>query len=299
MSRAGARCLLAGAGGYIGRHLVAALRAEGCDVVEAMRTASRDERRVWDICDPKQIPGDLDQFDTLFWMAGVSGTTVSFERAPDFIHANVTSMAHVLNVLRGLAKPPRLVFPSTRLVYKGLSGQGLTESSPVEPLTPYAATKWMGENLLQMYGRQYGVPYTIVRLCVLYGNTCPGPGSYGTLRHFLEPAQAGRPITIFGDGAQRRSLIHVADLGHLLGQCGLHPGTRDGLFNLGGPDNLSVREIADKIAAVYGVPVVTVPWPEEALKLESGDTVFDDAKLAAVMPLKFSERFDGYVGRLR
>ena len=299
MRRAGFRCLVVGAGGYIGRHLVAALRADGCEVVEAMRAVPRDVCRVWDISNPEQIPGDLDHFDALFWMAGVSGTTVSFERAPEFIQANVTSLANVLNVLRGMANPPRLVFPSTRLVYKGARDQRLTESFPVEPLTPYAATKWMGESLLQMYGRQYGVPYTIVRLCVLYGNTCPGPGSYGTLRHFLEPAKAGRPISIFGDGAQRRSLIHVADLGRLLGRCGRHLATRNGMFNLGGPDNLSVREIADKIAAVYGVPVVTVPWPEDALKLESGDTVFDDSKLAAVLPLDFSERFDGYVAHLR
>ena len=299
MSRAASRCLVVGAGGYIGRHLVAALRADGCEVVEAVHSGGGGHVRTWDITDAAQIPADLDRFDVLFWMAGSSGTTVSFERAPDFIRGNVTSLAQVLNALRGLARPPRLVFPSTRLVYKGLRDQRLVETAPLEPLTPYAATKWMGESLLQMYGRQYGVPYTVVRLCVLYGNTCPGPGSYGTLRHFLEPAQAGRPIPIFGDGAQRRSLIHVADLARVLGECGLHAATRDGVFNLGGPDALSVREIADKIAAVYGVPVATVPWPEDALKLESGDTVFDDAKLAAVMPLAFSERFDAYVANLR
>ena len=298
MTPAGARCLVTGADGYIGRHLASTLRIAGHAVTEAWLAGAPEGARNWNIADPGQIPTDLGDFDALYWMAGLTGTSTSFDQAEAFIRVNVTSLTYLLNTLRGLGRPPRLLFPSTRLVYKGQAGLALREDAPKEPLTPYAVTKLAGESLLDMYARRFGVPYTVVRICVPYGSMLPGSGSYGTLRHFLEPAQAGRPISIFGDGSQRRSLIHVADLARLLGECGLHPATRNGIFNLGGPDNLSVREIAVKIATAYGVPVAVVPWPEDALKLESGDTVFDESKLAAVLPLTYSERFDGYVASL-
>jgi len=67
------------------------------------------------------------------------------------------------------------------------------------------------------------------------------------------------------------------------------------VLNLGGPDELSVREIADVIAEAYGVSVRDAPWPELAARIESGDTVFDATRLEKWIGSDYQHRFQAWV----
>ena len=298
-SAIGSSCLVAGAAGYIGSHLAAVLREEGHRVVEADARPDRPDQRTWDLDRPETLPPDLDEFDVVYLMAGRSGTSVSFDQAASFVRTNVGGLATLLESLRRMSRPPRVVFPSTRLVYQGAPGRALREEDELEPLTPYGATKIACESLLRMFARQFGVPFTVFRLCVVYGNVLGGAGSYGTMKHFIEPAQAGKPLQLFGDGAQRRSLMHVEDVARRIAAGGLSPACLDRVFNMGGPDVRSIREIAEAIAAVFSVGVEYRPWPADALRMESGDTVFDDARLDEALPYSPRHRFDAWVAALR
>ena len=90
-------------------------------------------------------------------------------------------------------------------------------------------------------------------------------------------------ITVYGDGTQRRSFTYIGDLAVALWQAGDTRRLPDGVYNVGGED-LSIAQAAECVAKVFGAKLNFVPWPPEALALESGSTVFD------------SRRLDGYLG---
>lgn len=296
MTGSSGNALVVGSEGYLGRHVAQALERSGHRVTRADAFPVKATTRTWDITNPAHTPDDLGDFDTLYFFAGLTGTGVSFTRYEEFIRANEWGLIHTLNALCALPRPPRIVFPSTRLVYRGQPRVALSEDAPKETLTPYAATKLSAERFLAMYQDLHQLPYTVFRICVPYGDvTDSTAGSYGTLRHFLEPAKAGKPITLYGDGSQQRSLIHAEDLAQNLVRASCSPDTLNQIFNLGGPDVLSIRAIADQVAEKFGVPVTSVPWPEEAWKLESGDTIFSDARLASKIELRFQHRFADWI----
>jgi UDP-glucose 4-epimerase len=290
-----------GAGGYIGSHLCIALREAGHTVTgyDIPSVAGRSPDLIsWDMADGAAVPEDFGKADYLFLFAGLSGTTDSFLRWEEYMRVNVVALARLLHHVAGLASPPKVVFPSSRLVYAGQKGKRIPEEAPKEARTVYASNKLAGEQLVQLYARKGGFSYTVFRICVPYGNMCSDALSYGTLRHFLERAVAGQPICVYGDGSQRRSLIFVGDLCRLIISAVQLPQADNQIFNLGGPDDLSIGEIAEAIGKKYGVPVEYIPWPEDALKLESGDTVFDESRLSRILPLDYQLRFSDWLERL-
>ena len=128
--------------------------------------------------------------------------------------------------------------------------------------------------------RDSGVPYAVIRICVPYGSIVSHGYSYGTLGFMIRQATEGR-ITLFGDGGQRRTFTHVRDICEAVGRLLVDDAT--GIFNVGGVDR-SLAEAAHFVASRLGAKVDFVPWPEEALALESGSTVFDSSRLDALLP---------------
>ena len=135
----------------------------------------------------------------------------------------------------------------------------------------------MGERVLQAYQHAFDIPYTVCRVCVPYGTVVDAPGSYGTIGAFLKIARKGDPICIFGDGCQRRTVTHMADLvAQVIGLAESEAASND-IFNIGG-EPFRLRELAECIARRYGVAVIHRDWPTTDLRLESGSTVFDDTR---------------------
>ena len=95
----------------------------------------------------------------------------------------------------------------------------------------------------------------------------------------IRQAKEGR-ITLFGDGGQRRTFTHVRDICEAVGRLLMDDAT--GIFNVGGVDR-SLAEAARFVASRFDAKVDFVPWPKEALALESGSTVFDSSKLDSLM----------------
>jgi UDP-glucose 4-epimerase len=126
------------------------------------------------------------------------------------------------------------------------------------------------------------VQYCIFRICVPYGTLVSGAASYGTAEFMLNKAKRGEDITLYGDGSQRRTFTYMEDLVDVLVEGGLSDGCLNDVYNVGGED-LSLKEMAEMVAERYGVKVLSVPWPEISLKIESGDTVFDSSKLESVI----------------
>ncbi|MBA7706305.1 GDP-L-fucose synthase [subsurface metagenome] len=164
--------------------------------------------------------------------------------------------------------------------------------------TIYAINKYACENYLKMYQESFGIDYVVFRICVPYGNIIDNSLSFGTLGHMISKAEKGENITLYSDGSQKRSLIHAQDLAALILKASIEKDVTNDIFNIGGPDVLSIKEIAEMISKVYDVNIEYISWPEEHLKIESGDTIFDSSKLMSKVDYVYRYNFIKWIESL-
>lgn len=234
-----------------------------------------------DVTDANSVANFKGDFDYVFYFAGLTGTDVSFLNYEHFISVNEIGMLHFLKQIGTFAKRPKIIFPSTRLVYKGESNTPLTEDAEKEFKTIYASSKYNGELYLKMYRNLYGLDYSIFRICIPYGNLFDSDQSYGTLSFFLNKAKNHQDITLYGTGSLKRTFTHVTDICRQMAAVSFLPDSSGECYNIGG-ETFSLYEVAEAIGRIYDVAVSLAPWPEAALKLESGDTIFSDKKIGSL-----------------
>lgn len=279
------KSILIGSNGYLGKHLAFHLHQEGFDNlnfdIQAEASAGISNYNQIDITSENAFDKLDPDVDFIFLFAGLTGTSAGFDDYKKFIAVNELGLLNLLNWMRKTNCTARVVYPSTRLVYKGVKNHLLKEDDPKEALTIYALNKINAENMLWMYQNAFGIDYTVFRICVPYGNLFDENFSYGTLGFFISKAKIGDNITLFGDGMIGRTFTHVSDISTTINKAVQNEKTKNEIFNLGG-ENLTLLEVAKLVAKKYGVGIRFNPWPDLALKLESDDTVFDDGKLRAV-----------------
>lgn len=235
--------------------------------------------------------------DVIYMFVGKTGSTNGFTDYQTFIDINEISLLNVLSEYLNQKSKAKIIFPSTRLVYKG-QDYPLKEDAEKEFKTIYAMNKYSCENYLKQYHEVYGVNYCILRICVPYGTMIKDASSYGTAEFMLNKAAKGEDIVLFGDGLQKRTLIDMIDLCETLYKVALSENCINDVFNVGG-EEYSIRSMAELLAQKYKVKVSYIEWPEIALKVESGSTVFDDEKLrnriGNVITHSFSDWVDGEI----
>ena len=278
--------LLIGSNGYLGRHLSIFLDKNGIENqnfdIQPCAFEGIKNYRQFDITNKDAFQNLVPDVDFIFVFAGLTGTADGFDKYQDFVNVNEIGLLNLLDWMRSSGSKARVVFPSTRLVYKGRSNYTLKEDDAKETKTIYALNKLAAENLLWMYQNAFGINYTVFRICVPYGNLFGNVYSYGTIGFFFDKASKMEDIVLFGDGTIRRSFTHVADICKTIYDAILNDGTKNQIFNIGG-ENLNLLEAATLVADKFGVGVKFMPWPEMALKLESDDTVFDESKLSSLI----------------
>jgi UDP-glucose 4-epimerase len=270
------KSLVLGASGYLGGHLLQALSFGGH---QAVVPTAADGKRL-DLCDPMSLSGVDWNVDAVFMFAGVTGTTASFSKGREFVQGNELALLNVLESIRQTPHRPRVVFPSSRLVYKG-ADRPLPEEASLEAKTIYAANKIACELLLKAYGNAFHIPSTVLRICVPYGNQLGNGYSHGTIGNFIKQASQHGKIQLYGDGSLRRTFSHVADLCAMTIEAAQTPACENEVFNLPG-DDLSLHEAAALIAERAGATIAFREWPELDLRVESGSTVFDASRWLAV-----------------
>ncbi len=235
---------------------------------------------------------DLD-CDAIFMFVGKTGSANGFDDFNTFIDINEKTLLNLLNEYRRQNSKAKIIFPSTRLVYKGKEGK-LKEEDEKEFKTIYAINKYACEQYLEQYNRVFGVRYCIFRICIPYGTMIKNASSYGTAEFMLSKAMKGENITLYGGGSVRRTLTYMGDLCNALIEGALSDACINDVYNIGGED-YSLKEMAELIAGKYGVGTEYVSWPEVAWKIESGDTVFDDSKLLRILCLNYKMSFYNWI----
>lgn len=273
-----------GANGYIGKHIVSYLQRHydvNVDSYDIVAECDLPNYHKVDLTDKKSIKGLNLDLDYIFMFAGLTGTYNGFNEYEKFISINELGLLNLLDAIKNSEYRPKVIFPSTRLVYKGVD-KSLKEDDLKECKTIYAANKLACEGYLQAYHDSFDIPYTIFRICLPYGNLLSTDYSFGTVGFFIRQAKAGKDITLYGGGNIKRTFTHMEDLCYQIIEGSFHHESNGQTYNVGG-ETLSLHDAAEIIAAKYGTKVTEIPWPERDLRIESSHTYFDDTKIRSLL----------------
>lgn len=278
------RAVVLGANGFIGRHIVHYL--EGLDVssivcYDIAIESDLPNYHCVDLTNKEAVNSISFDVDYVFMFAGLTGTYAGFDAFEKYVSINEIALLNLLDVIKRSPFRPKVIFPSTRLVYKGYD-KPLKEEDEKESKTIYAANKLACEGYLQAYHDSFDIPYTIFRICLPYGNLLSPDYSFGTVGFFIKLAKAGKDITLYGGGTIKRTFTHVEDLCRQIVEGAFNSDSNGEIYNVGG-ETLSLHDAAEIIAKKYGVNVTAVPWPERDLRIESDHTYFDDSKIQALL----------------
>ena len=262
--------LITGGAGFIGSHLADALLTEGIPVrvLDNLSTGKRsnlalDNPRLelisGDVADARQVAEAVAGCRAVAHLAAVASVQASVD---DPVATHQSNFIGTLNLCEAMREHgvKRVLFASSAAVY-GNNGEGVAidEDTPLAPLTPYAADKLASEHYLDFYRRQHGLEPAVFRFFNIFGPRQDPSSPYsGVISIFTERAQAGQPITLFGDGEQTRDFVYVADLVAVLLQALLNPQVAVGAVNVGLNRSTSLLQLLAAIDGLLGgLPAIT------------------------------------------
>lgn len=261
MTLSGARCVVLGAGGFIGINLCRGLLAAGA-VVTGFGRAAHD--RVDAIADIAWRHGDFE--DEAAMAAAVRGQDVVFHLLGGSVPASSNEdpcgdiMGSLLPSLRLIQAcraggAGRLVFASSGgTVYGPTPAVPVTEAAATNPITAYGINKLAVEKYLGLFRHLHAFDAVVLRIANPYGPYQHRRRAQGVVGTALARAIAGQTIEIWGDGSVVRDYIHIDDVVSALIATATGDG-REWLFNLGSGQARSVREVVADICVVTGTPL--------------------------------------------
>ena len=225
------------------------------------------------------VPG----YDYIFSLAGqVSYVDSNTEPLLD-LDINCKGHLQVLEACRRENPQAKLLFASSRFVYGRIEYNPVDENHPFNCLSIYGIHKLAGEKYYRFYHEAYGLKTVSVRIANPYGPRQQMKHSkYGIVNWFVRLALDGQPLTVFGDGQQRRDYIFNEDLAEGCIALMLSPGTEGQVYNLGRGAAVPFIEMARLVAeAVPGTELRQVAWPEDRYFVETGDYLSDITRITA------------------
>lgn len=291
------KILITGSNGYIGSHLAKKMISNGFDIsltdIQEQSVLKYSKYFKLDFTDSNSINTRVEGFDYIFFLTGRTGPAQdSFANPNEFILGNEITLLNLLKTIKNFKNKPKIIFPSTRLLYRGNEIASIDENSEIEAKTVYAVNKIACENYLDLYQRCFGIDYAVFRISLPYGSLFDHKkNSHGVMSFLIKNATEGNELKIYGTGNQKGTFIHIEDLVSILIEASLSPKTNNEIFNIGGKNNLMMKEVILAIAKKYKVSAENVPWPEVSLFAEHGDIVFDSNKLNKIINYEYKYDF--------
>ncbi|MGY4531603.1 UDP-glucose 4-epimerase [Pseudomonas sp. TE3786] len=262
--------LVTGGAGFIGSNLVDCLLAKGY-AVRVLDDLSMGKRSNLPLDNPRLQLLEGSVADAALVSQAVAGCQAVVHLAAvasvpasvaDPVGTHQSNFVGTLNVCEAMRKHDvkRVLFASSASVYgNNGDGQAIDEDTPIAPLTPYAVDKLASEQYLDFYRRQHGLEPAIFRFFNIFGPRQDPSSPYsGVISIFIQRAQQGLPIAVFGDGEQTRDFFYVADLIAVLMQALEMPSVEAGPVNVGLDRATSLNQLLQHIGDVVGsLPAVT------------------------------------------
>lgn len=252
------KSLVTGGAGFIGSHLVDYLISMKHDVIIVDNMSANNEKFYWnematakviDITDYERMRPLFDGVDYVFHLAAESRLQPAIENPIEAVTKNCVGTTVVLQCARE-AGVKRFVYSTTSSGY-GNNPYPNVETQPDDCLNPYSASKVAGEKFCKMYTDLYGLETVCLRYFNVFGERSPTVGQYAPMIGIFEKQKKlGEPLTIVGDGTQRRDFVYVGDVAkanYLAATMPLEEHLGE-VFNVGSGKNYSVQEIADCIS---------------------------------------------------
>ena len=273
------KALVTGGAGFIGSHLVDKLIEMGVEtlVIDDLSTGKEEninpkaEFHKFDISKSHLLATNqsfgengffrltcFNDIDVIFHMAALARVQPSIEEPIPYHNVNVTGTHNMLSFARDL-KVKKVVFSSSSSVY-GDAKVPTSEEHPLNPISPYALHKLIGEQYMKLWSTLYDIDTVSLRYFNVYGDRMALDGAYRlAIPIFASQIKEGKPCTINNDGEQRRDFTYVDDVVDANILAAISDRKFNGeVYNIGNGDNTSVNELVDMLGGekVYGNKVI-------------------------------------------
>jgi len=271
------KLLVTGAAGFIGSNFVRMIAkgelqgVSGVTVLDKLTYAgvranldpaanlSRYEFKQGDICNPVVVTELLKEVDAVINFAAESHVDRSISGATDFVQTNIVGVQVLLDAIEASGKKIRFLQVSTDEVYGSIESGSWTEDWPLQPNSPYSASKASGELLARSYNRTHGTDVVITRCSNNYG-THHFPEKLIPL--FITNLLEGKKVPVYGTGENVRDWLHVDD--HCRGIHSVLMNGRSGeVYNIGGGRELTNNEITSLILEAMGADESSIEYVED------------------------------------
>jgi dTDP-glucose 4,6-dehydratase len=212
-----------------------------------------------DICDPLVVSDLLTDVDAVVNFAAESHVDRSISGAIDFVKTNIVGVQVLLDAIKASGKSIRFLQISTDEVYGSIESGSWSEESPLQPNSPYSASKASGELLARSYNKTHGLDVVITRCSNNYG-THHFPEKLIPL--FITNLIEGKKVPVYGTGENVRDWLHVDD--HCRGiYLALMNGNSGEVYNIGGGRELTNNEITALILEAMSADISSIEYVED------------------------------------
>jgi UDP-glucose 4-epimerase len=291
------RVLITGGAGMIGSTIARLLVEQGAEVtvVDAMLpTCGGNRFNLSGVMDKIVfVKGDIRNLDRVKrWVDGAD-YVFSLAAQVSYVDSNHDPLLDLdlncrghLNLLLALSQINRrakVVFTSSRFVYGTIEYNPVDEGHDFNCLSIYGIHKLAGEKYYRFYHDAHGLDTVSVRITNPYGPRQQMKHSkYGIVNWFIRLALEGKPLTVFGEGRQKRDYIFVEDVAEGILSVALSPGTAGQVYNLGTGVGTPFIDMVHLVAeTIPGTEVQYLPWPQDRYFVETGDFIADISKITA------------------
>ena len=212
-----------------------------------------------DICDLAQVRELITDIDAVINFAAESHVDRSISGAADFVQTNIVGVQVLLDAIKSSGRNIRFLQVSTDEVYGSIESGSWSEEWPLQPNSPYSASKASGELLARSYYKTHGMDVVITRCSNNYG-THHFPEKLIPL--FITNLIEGKKVPVYGTGENVRDWLHVDD--HCRGIYSVLMNGRSGeIYNIGGGRELTNNEITSLILDAMGAVESSIEYVED------------------------------------
>ena len=283
------RCLVTGGAGFIGSNLVDRLIDNGHEVVILDNLSTGKEENINSKAEFYQYDITIrgismsngwkkHKYDVVFHLAALARVQPSIDDPIKYHDVNVNGTLNMLKfcVDKGVK---RFVYSSSSSVYGDTKSLPISENITLNPMSPYALHKLIGEQYCKLFSDLYGLETICLRYFSVYGERQPLEGAYSLVTGiFINQILNKKPLTINGDGKQRRDFTYVDDVVTANIRAFILKTKFNGdIFNIGNGSNRSVNELA---VMMVGLPnhVGAYPRIHKPPVIEPKETLADNSK---------------------